>query len=132
MFQYNPNYVKRDFLLDLNCEVWEDGDVDKVIRVAHIPLTVLKKLLEEKFINPNGRQNRSPSTQEFLSFIEKYPVITAHGYVVSPYRDDYRVTVEGLFVDWADVTPEIRDAFLHFCENADRLDTDGDLYSWWD
>ncbi len=132
MFQYNPNYVKRDSLLDLDCEVWEDGDLDKIIRLDHIPLLVLKKLLEEKFIDPNGRQNRSPSTQEFLSFMEKYPVAKAHGYVVSPYRDDYRVTIEGLSVDRADVTPEVRNAFLDLSENADQLDTDGDLNSWWD
>ncbi len=64
--------------------------------------------------------------------MEKYPVAKAHGYVVSPYRDDYRVTIEGLSVDRADVTPEVRNAFLDFSENADQLDTDGDLNSWWD
>jgi hypothetical protein len=132
MFRYNPNYPKRDNLLGIESKVWDDDSDDDIIRIDNLPLAVLEKLVDEKFIDPNGCQNRSPSTMEFLNFVRSHPSAKVHGYAVSPYRDDYRFSIEGLFIDRTDVTPENRQAFSKFCENADWLELGCDLYSWWD
>ena len=70
--------------------------------------------------------------QQFIDFMKKQPDVTAHGYAVSPKRDDYRVTIEGLWVPEEFVTPAIKAAFVEFCKDADELESDGELNSWWD
>ena len=70
--------------------------------------------------------------QEFLDFMRKHPAAVAHGYAVSPDRDDYRITIEGLRVPRNDATWDLEQAFEEFCQSADELMTNGELYSWWD
>ena len=133
MFHHNPDYRRRERLLGLDENIWDDEDnIFDVIRVDHLSIAVLEKLLEEKFINPDGRQNESPSAIEFIRFMRKYPSVQAHGYAVSPYHDDYRVTIEGLYVGWRDCTADMRTDFEEFCANADCLEIESDPYSWWD
>jgi len=100
--------------------------------VDSITLPALEILFAERFIYPESRQNASPTAQMFLEFMRKYPSATAHGYAIGPDRWDYRVTLEGLFVSAQAVTPELREAFLALCKDADELRTDGDLSAWWD
>ena len=131
-FRYNPNYVRRDSLLQIDRNYWEANDWDDILTIDCIPLEILEILIDEKFLNPDDRQNRSPSAIQFLEFMRAHPGTLAHGYAVSPYRDDYRVTIEGLFVDCDSIIGRTYQDFLEFCREADRLDIDGDLYSWWD
>jgi len=41
---------------------------------------------------------KPPTIGEFWELLKKYPNerVTLHGYIVSPGRDDYRITIEGL------------------------------------
>ena len=131
-FLFNPNYIRRDELLDIESRFWDDEENDDDIVEVEIPLEALELLFAEKFIDPHSRQNYSPSAHEFLQFMRKYPNVVAHGYAVSPYRDDYRISIEGLMVEPEDVTPALRADFELLCQNADVLDLQGELYSWWD
>jgi hypothetical protein len=130
-FEMNHDYKKRDEIMDLNV-TWGKDDFDELIWVELISLPVLEKLVEERFVDPESRQNASPTVQAFLEFMRKYPSVTAHGYVVSPERPDYRVSIEGLFVAKKKVTPELKQEFINLCKDADELRMDGDLFSWWD
>lgn len=92
----------------------------------------LNMLLEENFIDPDECQNCSPSTMEFKEFMEAYPGVTAHGYIISPERGDYRVTIEGLnYV--GDTTKEMLFEFMDLFRSADDFScSEGHLYCWYD
>lgn len=101
-------------------------------RFESISLEGLKLLLEKKMIDPEMTQNSSPSIADFMGFMEKYPNVVAHGYVVTIDRPDCRVSLEGLRCKPEDVTPEMKDAFIEFCRLADEFEFRDCLYSWWD
>ncbi len=133
MFHCNPNYRRRDELLGLHDQIWEDeAGWHKVIDLDAITLETLEELVREGFIDPKERQNFSPTTLEFLEFMRKHPGVVAHGYAVSPYRDDYRVTIEGLLVLPEDYHADLHYDFEKFCQEADELKLGRCLYSWWD
>jgi hypothetical protein len=104
-----------------------------VIRFQNLALSELETLVKKGYIELDENQNDSPSTEEFLEFMRQYPATLGHGYVVAPDRDDERVTLEGIAVQRADVTPELFRAFVQLCRCADEFtDNDGGLYAWWD
>lgn len=55
-----------------------------------------QELLNLTVIDPKGRQNNAPTAEEIVGFLKDHPGFTAHGYAVSPKRDDYRVSFEGV------------------------------------
>lgn len=131
-FTFNPDYERRDFLLGID-GVWDENSAPGGIKsFGYIEVDILEILFRERFINPSGRQNESPTMQEFLDFMRKHSAAVAHGYAVSPHRGDYRITIEGLRVPMNDATWELEQAFVEFCQSADELMTNGELYSWWD
>jgi len=129
-FTFNKDYKKRDELLGIQPN-WTDqsGGLEYV---ETITIDQLEKLLTERFINPNEYQNESPTTRKFYEFMNTFPVVTAHGYAISPERDDYRVTIEGLYVNESYVTSELKTKFRELCKDADEYYDQGELYSWWD
>lgn len=92
----------------------------------------MKELMDQKFLDPEERQNSSPTVQEIYDFMCTYPGYTAHGYTVSADRDDYRVSVEGVMKPEQAATPEECQAFLRLFENADELRVEGYMYCWFD
>jgi hypothetical protein len=67
--------------------------------------------------------------------MQNYPEVRAHGYVVSPDRDDYRVTIEGLECPEFKLTEDSFGLYINFvklCRHADELEINSELYSWWD
>ena len=129
-FLFNPNYIRRDELLDIESRFWDDEENDDDIVEVEIPLEALELLFAEKFIDPHSRQNYSPSAHEFLQFMHKYPNVVTHNYAVNPYRDDYRISIEGLMVEPEDVTPTLRTDFELLCQNTDVLNLQNELYNW--
>ena len=100
---------------------------------SFVELTIdeLKILLDEGFIDPDGRYNEAPTTMDFYAFMERHPDITAHGYLVSPGRDDYRMVIDGL--DYlGDPSREFIIDFLDTFKDADEIFMDEDgLYCWY-
>ena len=97
-----------------------------------LTISQLETLLMENFIDPEECQNSSPNTMEFKAFIEAYPECTLHGYIVSPARDDYRITIEGLEYH-GDVSKEMLMDFINTFRFADEFTCDDDyLYCWFD
>ena len=86
----------------------------------NLTLDKIKVLLEKDFIEGEECQNHSPSTNEFVKFVEKYPQINFIGYAVSPERDDYRVTITGL-VCKIGVTEKLISEFESIFGNADEI-----------
>ena len=104
-----------------------------VRRFERLPYYVLEGLIEDGFADPNETQNYSPCIYEFLMFMKKHPMFMAHGYTVSPYRDDYRVTIEGVRYDGdvMDLDKETIVDFVELARGADELDIRCP-YCWWD
>lgn len=73
---------------------WRFGKRD----FSEIPLNMLKQLTKRNYLKLKERQNESPTTEEFMSFMKKWPGVRAHGYAISRLRPDARVTIEGLEV----------------------------------
>ena len=97
-----------------------------------LTLDKLSLLLDEGFADPEEQQNSAPDTMEFKSFLEKYPQVTLHGYMVSPERDDYRMSIEGLEYNGA-VSREMLDDFIAMFRFADEFEFENDyLYCWFD
>ena len=69
-----------------------------ICRFYRMPLDTLNSLVENGLADLDDRQNESPSIREYLGLLRKHPSEPAalHGYLVSPDRDDCRITIEGL------------------------------------
>jgi hypothetical protein len=130
-YMLNTDYKRREEVMQLNV-AWGKDDLGGAMRVEGITVQTLSTLFDEHFICPSDRQNESPTAQAFLDFLKRHPAVTAHGYLISPAREDYRISIEGLYVPAKDVTPELKRDFINLCRDADELDVDSDLFSWWD
>lgn len=79
----------------------------------------LEKLFTLGVIDPEDTQNDSPTMQEYREVMKKNPCFTAHGYAVSPEREDYRVTIEGL--DGENMTEDQLQMFIEGFRYADTF-----------
>jgi hypothetical protein len=128
----NRDYHKRNEIIfcddAVEGELWLGG----TRHFEELDLKQLKELAENQFIDLEDAQNCSPTAGDFLEFMEKYPKVTAHGYVVSHKRNDYRVSLEGLSYKGR-VNKELNKDFVYLCRHADEFVLeDNTLYSWWD
>ena len=99
---------------------------------------VIHRLIENDFIDLNECQNCSPSTKEFMEYVEDIEeYITFGGYAVVDTRDDYRVTIDEIQI----LLPvEKQDEFFSLIEifrYADEFSISRDvdnyyLRAWWD
>lgn len=126
-FEYNKDDKRRCEILGIN-PTYRGG----YCGFQKMNLNQLNMLLEEKFIDPEECQNESPSTMGFKEFMEKYPDVTAHGYIIGLDRSDYRVTIEGLeYV--GDTTKEMLFDFMDMFRHADEFScSESCLYCWYD
>lgn len=98
----------------------------------NLSLDKLEKLIGNKFIDLCNRQNNAPSVREVYEFMKKYPGYTTHGYAVWVKREDYHVSLEGVFKDWdADSVEEFVE-FTELFKYADEIETYPIMYCWFD
>jgi hypothetical protein len=131
-FRPNPNRARRDELLGFS-ELPVRGSVEAF---CEIDARTLRGLVDEGFLDPERRHHDSPTAREFVSFIERWPQCSAHGFVDRPECDDGRVVIEGIECD-LDRVPSIarealREEFAWFCGDAAEYFDEADyLYAWW-
>ena len=99
-----------------------------------LTLEQLQYLIDNNFIDLEDCQNSAPSVEEMFEFMKAHSDFVAHGYVVSPDRDDYRVSLEGLrYRGKKKVSVKLVAEFVSFCQGADALEVDEkQLFCWWD
>ena len=132
----NKDYKRRDEILfgGFRKERYELGGCAR----CDMPYDKFKQLYDEGFIDPDENQNSSPTTKEFMHAVlgcEKW--VEFEAYAISPDRDDYRITIEGIDI-W--IPLDKREDLCRFVEEfhyADEfsLDTDENgfhLRAWWD
>lgn len=61
-----------------------------------VPLKVLETLINEGFAEPDDQQNSAPTIAEMRDFMQEWPEMTAHGFIVHIERSDYSVSLEGV------------------------------------
>lgn len=102
-------------------------------RFDEMDLETAKRLVELGYLDPEEDQNGSPTTQDYIDFCESWPDVpyTMHGYVISPTRNDCRITLEGLSCE-EHLTPEQALEFLKAFRYADECCVDYGAWCWWD
>jgi len=122
---------ERDALIFADPIDWSK-DRNGVKRFEGLSLDNLKAMLSKGFIDPNENQNNSPDTEEFAEFMENHPKFTAHGYIVSPYRNDARVTLEGVTM-LGEIDKDDIIAFYEMFRYADEITANETcLHCWYD
>lgn len=131
MFEFNKDSKERDSIIFGEPQDWgrKNGGILSFDAMLSEQLDELVRL---KHADPETCQNCSPSIAEFLEFLKENQGFLAHGYVVSPNRDDYRVSVEGITYS-GDASKEEIITFVNFCHHADELELENNfLRAWWD
>jgi len=105
------------------------------IEFKNLNLEQLEQLVAENFIHLQEQQNNSPTTEEFLAFMRRFPEVKAHGYALPLEREDYSMSIEGL--DYAGpVSDELEEAFdwvyMYKNEADDYINTPVRVYCWYD
>ena len=130
MHKLNKNEKKRDEIIfgEHDVKAYYGG----VRHFKYLSLDKFEQLIDGNFINLKERQNRAPSVKEIYEFMKKYPSYTAHGYAVSVMRDDYRVSLEGVFKDCGASSVQEFDEFTELFKCADDFLTGTIMYCWFD
>lgn len=115
-FPYNRDYEVRDELVDLDIS-WGVGDIGGTMSIE-VDAAVVESLLKRGFLDPHGRQNLGASAWEIFQFMCDHPTSFAMGYVVSPDREDYRVTLDSIFAIGDIDTDRLRE----LCKDADEAE----------
>ena len=127
MFEYKKDDKRRREILGLKEEnKYKNGGIDTI---ENVPVDIVQKLIDEKFVNPDEYQNDSPTTQEFLIFLKTHEGFTLSGYIVSPDRNDYRITFTSISGETEDA-----DTISDFIDNfrmADEFDVNIDYRSYY-
>jgi hypothetical protein len=92
-----------------------------------------QRLIDEGYLDPEGRQNYSPPARDMVEFALENGG-TLDGYVVSPNRGDARVSLEGLGVPARNCDAETIAAFARKFRHADEFhaDTEHGCSCWFD
>ena len=92
----------------------------------------LRTLLENNFMKWDSRHNDAPINESVLDLLETHPVFRAGGYVISPNRDDYRVSIDTIHAS-GEVSEEARQAFISLCRYADDFaSSPEESFAWYD
>lgn len=132
---YNSDYHVRDAII-FNAPVNDNYDI---AYFSDLSLEQLDALIEQKYIHTDDSvQNGNLLVCDLRQFMFDHPGTTAHGYIVTINREDYRTSLEGLELK-APYTDKDRGDFFFAMNGADDLseelsppETCGKLYAWWD
>jgi len=136
--ELNIDFKERDMILFGKELDWVNGNVPGGetfcghAAFKGLTLEKLKELRDKHFLDPSNRQNNAPTIAQFIEFMEEHSDMKAHGYAISPGRNDYRVSLEGLEFN-GECSTELQLAFVERFRQADALEfTDSRLYCWYD
>lgn len=131
-FKYNKDSKLRDSMLP-NPHFNYGGDASdySLFSFDNLGAVKLGALIKLGFADPEECQNDSPTIGDILKFLKANPSCTAHGYAVSPERDDYRISVEGVEGHTGD--EQQISAFTKMFRDADDFRAQfGYQYAWYD
>ncbi len=141
-FEYNRDYSTR-YKIIFDKEYNENNKID-CVHFFDLSFEKLKKLIELKFADPDDTQNDAPTIKQFYDLVnkhfEQHPEITEyisfHGYIIAETRSDYRVSIEGLKLNWFGLEDmdEFVNGVIQLTHDADDFQLDiakKELYCWY-
>ena len=91
-----------------------------------------QELYRLNVLGPDEQQNCAPPVKDIVEFLRLHPNFRAHGYAVSPEREDYRVSFEGVKCGPGYSMQDVWDFFDLF-QYPDELIIEPDgIYCWFD
>lgn len=134
-FVYNRDYQTRDSIIFSSSLNWSElfGGVKIFYELS---VEQLQQLVNQGFASPIEKHNNSPAIVEFITFARiqqsKGFIFTFEEYVVSPFREDYRVSIDGIVFNGI-CTNQVLADFEAFVGSPDELDIKSNyLRAWWD
>jgi hypothetical protein len=129
--------VVRDAFIKINAigKYGADVPADKydIFHFEGLSAKDLKRCIAKGWADPKDCQNSAPSIGDILEFLVANPSFKAHGYVVTPHRDDTRISIEGVIAEGAP-RAEV-DAYIEMFRQADEFEFDsngGYCRAWYD
>lgn len=123
----NKDQALRDVILGILPHHYAGG----IAKFNGLTVDKLKLLIDNNFIDMQGTQNYSPTTEDIYNFMCRHPEMMAHGYAVNLSRSDYRVTLEGV-QGHTDSQGTINEFISIFRQADEFMFEDGHLYCWYD
>jgi len=128
----NTNHVHNRDLILFNDLYNEEKYLGGIRSFDGVTYEAYHELITANAIDPDDAQNCAPTAGEIGEFLRDHPNFTAHGYAVSPKRDDYRVSFEGVSCDSAYSQNDLLD-FVNLFRFADEFSIEPNyLYCWFD
>ena len=128
--ELNKDDNRRQEIMGLEVD-WDKQPCGGTAGYQDLDVEQLMTLIEEKFAEPEEAQNEAPTIQEIYDFMSLHTDFVAHGYIVSPNRSDYRVSIEGVRLDRKPTQEELQD-FTTLFRHADEFDIGDTCYCWFD
>ena len=110
-----------------------------------LTLNEVKTMLDLNYMDEEQQANARPTVGEFVehgeTLAERFGLdpdekIRYISFVVSPYRDDARISIDGIYVTRDDrpaiAESELQAYFDHHFEHADERNYRGVVSAWWD
>ncbi len=134
-FTYNLESETRDRIIFGAPVEWQYS-IGGAQRFDNLTIEKLEQLISQSFANPLDAQNFSPTITELLEFAQRQAnkgfEFVFEGYVISPQRRDYRVSIDGLVYRGTYSTELIFD-FQEFVGEPDEINLEPNyLRAWWD
>lgn len=134
-FTYNLDYQTRDNIIFGQQIDWEE-ECGGANFFYELTLDKLHCLIEQNFADITQKHNEVPSISEFFTFAEtqaaKGYIFTFEGYAISPERDDYRISIDGIIFN-GDYSNQLLADFGEFVGVPDELSIEPNyLRAWWD
>ena len=132
----NGDYITRDNMI---FGEYDEDEYTGGIRHFTCEPDLIHELLDNNFVDPEDCQNYSPYISEFLEVADRIPDchVAFECYSVSPERDDYRISIEGIHVVIPDTDYDAIELCVESFNGADTFNFhhEGDsffLHAWWD
>lgn len=127
----NQNYQLRELIIFQKEIDWKNRQ-EESIHFDELSWGQLRDLLANDFLHPMDAHHTSPTVEEILIFMEKYPQSSAHGYIMSPFSNDSSIIIEGVSCQ-DHITSEMKKDFEQTFKNADEfIANPQELYCWYD
>ena len=113
---------------------FDDGPTN-IYQFDGLSVDNLRLLIQIGAVDPNGRQNDSPTAAAMLKIGEDHPGTLFSGYRVSDGRFDRRISLETIHIPIKESVPpaEFDPRLLDLMQSADECsEEDGMLRLWWD
>ena len=130
----NKNYKRRDEII---FGAYEKEKYFGGVRRFNCSRETILNLLEEDFISPDECQNCSPYVKDFVEYTEGIDETKFECYAVSPDRDDYRVSIEGVDFIIPDTDFDNVTMAVDISRSADEFSFEHAknnyyIHAWWD